>query len=118
MEEWVVVLQTDHEESDEQLKVCRALKPSLAGVVVCEPDSSAPLCNDLTNFPAFCHKPTNACTVGLRTTSQAMQELLTMAVDPTAPSLPTAEPPPSDPEAAAAPLLFDMDEDAPLAVVK
>lgn len=90
MDQWVLVLQTDQEESDEQLKVCKVLKPSLAGVVTCDVDSNTALCHDVSSFPAFCHKPTNACTVGLRTTPHALQELLTMAVDPAAPTPPPA----------------------------
>tara|TARA_B110000046_G_scaffold174330_1_gene197957 strand:+ start:487 stop:762 length:276 start_codon:yes stop_codon:yes gene_type:complete len=91
MDQWVVVLDADAV-SQQQLKVCQALKPALQGAVRCDDldNGDAPVCHAVTHFPAFCHVPSNACVYGLRATSDELDALPSLA--PT-----TQAPPPQEP---------------------
>lgn len=80
MEDWIVVLDSN-DASQEQLRVCRALRPPLRGAVQCDdPDNAeAAVCRAVEAFPSFCHAPSNACVQGLRATQADLEALTALA---------------------------------------
>ena len=79
MDQWVVVLDDDSL-SQEQLRVCQALKPAFRGAVRCDdPDNhSTPVCHAVEAFPAFCHADTQSCVYGIRRTPGELEALATL----------------------------------------
>jgi hypothetical protein len=77
MENWILVLDDD-KFSNEQMNVCKILKPKLAGVIMCQEQNTSHLdiCNEVTFFPAFCNKENNACVYGVRETTKDFEDLL------------------------------------------
>lgn len=76
MDQWVLVVDDKDATSNEQLAVCKALKPPLRGVVVCETNTKEELCREVDMFPAFCNANTNSCTYGLRKSQEELDALL------------------------------------------
>ena len=75
MEDWILVLDENEKSSQEQLNVCKAVKPALRGVVMCKQDTNIDMCHQVDYFPAFCHTSTNSCVYGLRKTEDEFVEL-------------------------------------------
>lgn len=75
MEDWIVVLDENDKLSQDQLNVCKAVKPTLKGVVMCNQNTNIDMCNQVDYFPAFCHTSTNSCVYGLRKTEDEFVEL-------------------------------------------
>lgn len=75
MDDWIVVLEEKNRISQEQLQVCKALKPTLKGVVMCGETTDVPMCHEVDFFPAFCNTHTNSCVYGLRRTEADFAEL-------------------------------------------
>lgn len=99
MDEWVVVLH-DNPESRRQYEACATLKPKGLQGIQCDllENADARVCKELDSFPAFCHKPTNSCVYGVRTSTHDMEELVFRG----APQMRTTAPDP-DPAPTAAP---------------
>ena len=86
MENWVIVLDEEDALSQEQLKVCKVLKPEVKGVVMCPRHASPELCDHVDFFPAFCHTKSNSCVYGMRTTKEDFADLATTVPPPRIPS--------------------------------
>ena len=72
---WILVTDNDGV-SQKQLQVCTRIKPPLAGRMDCSVlGGDEPICNELKDFPAFCHRETNVCVFGLRLTQDSFVEL-------------------------------------------
>ena len=87
---WVVVLDDDPV-SQEQLRVCHAMKPpQLDGVVLCSHPENKEICEAVEYFPAFCRG--SECVYGLRDTTADFAALTPAAPKPH--TMPPAPPPP------------------------
>ena len=76
MNNWVLVADSDPL-STHQIEVCKALRPPIAGAILCSDvdNRDAPVCYEVSHFPAFCHKETRECRYGLRATQADLDEL-------------------------------------------
>ena len=74
LRKWVLIADNDAV-SQKQLQVCAAVKPPLAGMIDCSVVRNEPICSEVRDFPAFCHRETNVCVFGLRLTQDSFVEL-------------------------------------------
>ena len=86
-----LVVLDDDAVSQEQLRVCRALKPpEVEGLVLCSDPENKEICEAVEYFPAFCRG--TECVYGLRETEADFAALPTPAA-PTPRTIPPAPPP-------------------------
>ena len=85
---WVLVVGND-DLSKEQRRICRELKPKLAGIEKCHrSDANQSVCQTIDFFPAFCNMDTKECAFGLRTSMKAISALPSLAPPKTIPKVP------------------------------
>ena len=79
LSDWIVVVDVD-DKSLQQKEYCVINKPELKGMIDCGDidNTSIPICETVTHFPAFCHIPTNSCVYGVRNTPADVNVLPTL----------------------------------------
>ena len=80
--DWILVVDSDAV-SQKQLAACKRLQPKLKGVEDCTSEThNEKLCSEAPYFPSFCREDEQGhlqCVSGLRSTADAIEELVTLA---------------------------------------